>query len=76
MDTGAPQRRISTSALSPKPDACARADDARAGEGHARAGEGHARAFLAFVRKLERNWPLSAAIILLAIVALSILKSG
>lgn len=69
MDTGAPQRRISTSALSPKPDACARADDARAGEGHA-------RAFLAFVRKLERNWPLSAAIILLAIVALSILKSG
>ncbi len=69
MDTGARDSRISASAFSTKPEARPQADEAGAGGRDA-------RAFLAFARRLERNWPLSAAIILLAIVALSFFKSG
>ncbi len=69
MDTGARESRVCASAFSTKPGLRPQADEAGP------AGK-HARAFRAFARRLERNWPLSAAIILLAIVALSFFKSG
>ena len=46
------------------------------GAGRAGAFEDHARLFVSLVRGLERNWPVSVALIFLAFMALSLLGSG